>query len=149
MIKSLAFFSLLVLSACAIAPTPAATIAVEVGSPAIGTDGKLTQSIGIETMGEVFTPLLQSGCTLPCATSETFSTAEDAQPHIDLRLYRGDCARVSLCTALGTFRLSGFAAKPRGQPQIEVEILANTTGIYLAASEAGEQGNLQLMRLSP
>ena len=149
MTRSLVIVALLALAACASRSDPVASLVVEERSPAVGTDGKLAQSVGIETLGGVFTPLLQSGCPLPCSTTQTLSSAEDEQAHVEIRIFRGDCRLVSSCHSLGTVRISGFAAKPRGEPNISVLLLADPAGIRLSASEAGSQSALSVTRIAP
>lgn len=117
---------------------PEASTVVEAPSVAVGPTGELVQSVGIETMGGVFTPLLPKGCASPCSISQTFSTAEDDQLHIDVHLYRGECQLVADCHDLGSFRIVGFAARPRGEPKVGISFVAGADGIYVSAHEAGE-----------
>src|SRR5688572_4709920 len=65
------------------------SLAVETPSSAVSGDGALRESIGIETLGGVFTPILIKGCELPCVVSQTFSTAEDDQDQILIHVLRG------------------------------------------------------------
>lgn len=124
---------LVVLTACA---AGSATVEVESASPAIG-EGELVQAIGIETLGGVFTPLLELGCHLPCEATNTFSTAADDQAEISLLLYRGTADTVSEAHALGEFAVTGIPPGPRGKPQVAITIRAAGDSITLAARELG------------
>ena len=139
--------AMLVLCACT-AQSPAASIVVEEQSPAAGVEGKLAQAVGIETLGSVFTPLLQAGCALPCSISQVFSTAEDNQPHIDIRPFRGKCRLVAECHSLGSFRISGFSSMPRGEVAVTVTLRAEPGRITLSAEEAGSNYALSVSRVA-
>src|SRR5437868_14478923 len=69
----------------------------------------LAENIGIETLGGVLTPLLKSGCKLPCEFTQVFSTADDNQDQITVHLFQGTTAMVSGAKKLGAFRLSGIS----------------------------------------
>ena len=86
---------------------------VETKSQSIGTDEKLIQSVGIETLGGVFTPLLQKGTNVPCSKTEIFSTAADNQVQIMVKLYRGTAKFVTHCDKLGDFQIVGIPPAPR------------------------------------
>jgi molecular chaperone DnaK len=114
-------------------------------SDAIGSD-VLTESIGLETLGGVFTPWLESGCPIPCNASYVFSTAEDGQMDIKITLFRGEGQFVSENVPLGTFKISGFDVAPRGEPQVNVNLEANSAGIFIAA-EGESSGDLRITRI--
>ncbi len=83
-------------------------------------DGVLRESIGIETRGGVFTKLIERGNIIPAACSEVFTTADDNQLSIQIRVFRGDHSLAVENTSLGTFEVSGIAPARPGIPQIEV-----------------------------
>lgn len=108
---------------------------IENETPAIGTDGKLTQSIGLETLGGVFTPLLFEGTAVPCTVSKIFSTAADNQEQIMLTLYRGNAEMVSECEYLGQFQVVDITPAPRGKPQIEITFAVKRGDVLLSAKD--------------
>jgi molecular chaperone DnaK len=124
------------------------TIIVEYPTPAVS-DGRLVEAVGIETLGGVFTPLLQKGCALQCELTQVFSTADDRQREILIRLFRGNGNLVNEAHALGTYRVSGFSAAPRGEVQIQVRFIVTQNGIELGASEIGRASNVQIARAAP
>jgi len=116
---------------------PAAPVgsAIEAHSPALK-NGVLTQSIGIETLGERFTPYLAAGCRVPCVKSSTFSTTEDSQTQITLHLLRGDSGKAADQHTLGRYAISGFPVGPRGIPQVLVIFGAVGEDLTLDARDA-------------
>ena len=97
--------------------------------------GRLVESVGVETLGGVFTPLLRTGCMEPCVITEHFSTAADNQKSIQVHLYRGSGARVADNRDLGVFVIEGIRAAPRGNPKIEIVISASREGLLLKARD--------------
>src|SRR5438309_10225014 len=77
-------------------------------------------SLGIETKGGVFTPLIERNTTIPTRKSEIFSTAEDNQPSVEVHVLQGESEMVAFNKTLGKFQLVGIPPAPRGMPQIEV-----------------------------
>ena len=116
-------------------PSPTGS-AMESHSPAIR-DGVLTQSVGIESMGDRFTPMLAAGCRVPCIQSSTFSTTEDSQAAITLHILRGDSGTAADQHSLGRYSISGFPAAPRGVPQVLVIFGAVGNDLTLDARDAG------------
>lgn len=114
--------------------TPTGSV-IESHSPAVRA-GVLTQSLGIESLGERFTPILLAGCRLPCVTSTTFSTSEDSQATITLHLLRGDSGRAADQHSLGSYSISGFVKQPRGVPQVLVIFGAVGEDLTLDARDA-------------
>jgi Hsp70 protein len=127
-------------------PPPPTGSVVESSSPAIR-EGVLTQNLGIETLGERFTPLLPTGCRLPCVKSSTFSTTEDSQPQITLHVLRGDSGRVADQHSLGTYSISGFPIAGRGVPQVLVILGAVGQDLTLDARDAVSGGRYRVTRV--
>lgn len=86
-------------------------------------------SLGIETMGGVATKLIERNSTVPTSKSETFSTAADNQPQVEIHVVQGEREMVSDNKSLGRFSLEGIAPAPRGVPQIEVTFSLDANGI--------------------
>ena len=86
-------------------------------------------SLGLETMGGVFTKLIERNTTIPVKKSQIFSTAADNQPAVDVRVFQGERSMATDNMLLGEFQLSGIPAAPRGVPQIEVTFDIDANGI--------------------
>jgi molecular chaperone DnaK len=86
-------------------------------------------SLGIETMGGVVVKLIERNTTVPTRKSQTFSTAEDNQTAVDIRVFQGEREFAKDNKLLGQFRLEGIPAAPRGMPQIEVTFDIDANGI--------------------
>jgi len=86
-------------------------------------------SLGIETMGSVSTKLIERNSTIPTSKSETFSTAADNQPQVEIHVLQGEREMASDNKSLGRFVLDGIAPAPRGVPQIEVTFNLDANGI--------------------
>lgn len=127
--------SFAVLTGCCEQSPPVLPTVVEARSPAVGKDGKLEQSIGIETLGGVFTPILQQGVDVPCQKSEIFSTATDNQSQIMVKPYRGTAKLVADCDQLGQFQVVGIPSAPRGTPQIEITFAVQNGSFILSAKD--------------
>ena len=100
-------------------------------------------SLGIETMGGVFTRLIDRNTTIPTSKSQIFSTAADGQTSVDVHVLQGEREMAAYNKTLGRFQLSGIAPAPRGVPQIEVKFDIDTNGIvHVSAKDLGT-GNEQ------
>ena len=86
-------------------------------------------SLGIQTLGDMFTKLIERNTTIPTRKSETFSTAADGQTAVDVVVYQGERQMASQNKLLGRFQLTGIPPAPRGVPQIEVTFDIDANGI--------------------
>jgi molecular chaperone DnaK len=104
-------------------------------------------SLGIETKGGVFTRLIERNTTIPTKKSETFTTAEDGQPSVEVHVLQGESEMVTFNKTLGKFQLVGIPPAPRGVPQIEVTFDIDANGIiHVTAKDLGT-GNEQQIRI--
>ena len=100
-------------------------------------------SLGLETLGGVFTKLIERNTTIPTKKSQVFSTAADNQPAVDIHILQGEREMAEHNKTLGRFQLSGIAPAPRGVPQIEVTFDIDANGIvHVSAKDLGT-GNAQ------
>ena len=86
-------------------------------------------SLGIQTLGDMFTKLIERNTTIPTRKSETFSTAADGQTAVDVVVYQGERQMASQNKLLGRFQLTGIPPAPRGVPQVEVTFDIDANGI--------------------
>jgi len=95
-------------------------------------------SLGVETMGGVMTKLIERNTTIPTTKTETFSTAADNQPSVEINVLQGEREFAKDNRSLGRFHLEGIAPAPRGTPQIEVEFKIDSNGILeVSATDKG------------
>jgi molecular chaperone DnaK len=104
-------------------------------------------SLGIETMGGVFTRLIESNTTIPTKKSETFSTASDNQPSVEIHILQGERPMAKDNRTIGRFHLDGLPPAPRGVPQIEVTFDIDANGIMNVSAKDKATGKSQNIRI--
>ena len=104
-------------------------------------------SLGIETMGGVMTKLIEANTTIPTRKSETFTTAADNQPSVELHILQGERSMARDNKSIGRFHLDGIPAAPRGVPQIEVTFDIDANGILNVSAKDKGTGKEQSIRI--
>ena len=104
-------------------------------------------SVGIETLGGVMTKLIEANTTIPTRKSETFSTAADNQPSVEINVLQGERPMARDDKSLGRFHLDGIAPAPRGIPQIEVTFEIDANGILNVSAKDKATGKEQSIRI--
>jgi len=105
-------------------------------------------SLGIETLGGVFTKLIERNTTIPTKKSQVFSTAADNQPAVTVRVLQGERKMANDNTQLGLFELSGIPPAPRGMPQVEVTFDIDSNGLVHVNAKDKGTGKEQSIRIT-
>jgi len=105
-------------------------------------------SLGIETLGEVFTKVIERNTTTPTSKTQTFSTATDGQTSVEIHVLQGERAMARDNKSLGKFQLSGIPPAPRGVPQIEVAFDIDANGILKVSARDKGTGREQSVQIS-
>jgi hypothetical protein len=103
----------------------------------------LPLSIGIETLGGIFTKIFDRNTPLPASASQIFSTATDNQTSVEVQLFQGERTMTADNRSLGKFVLSGIAPRPRGMPQIEVVFRVDASGVITVSARDLESDRVQ------
>ncbi|MEC4803077.1 MAG: molecular chaperone DnaK [Jaaginema sp. PMC 1079.18] len=105
-------------------------------------------SLGIETLGEVFTKIIERNTTIPTSKSQVFSTAIDGQTSVEIHVLQGERAMAKDNKSLGKFLLTGIPPAPRGVPQIEVSFEIDVNGILKVSAQDKGTGKEQSIRIT-
>lgn len=105
-------------------------------------------SLGIETLGEVFTKVIERNTTIPTSKTQVFSTATDGQTSVEVHALQGERAMAKDNKSLGKFQLTGIPPAPRGVPQIEVSFEIDADGILQVAARDKGTGRAQSIRIT-
>ena len=104
-------------------------------------------TLGIETLGGVMTPLIESNSTIPTSKSQVFSTAADNQSSVEIHVLQGERAQAASNRTLGRFHLDGIPPAPRGMPQIEVTFDLDANGVLNITAKDKGTGKEQSIRI--
>ena len=104
-------------------------------------------TLGVETLGGIFSPMIQRNTTIPTKTNETFSTAMDNQPSVEIKIFQGEREFAKDNKSLGVFTLSGIEPARRGIPQIEVTFDIDVNGVLSVTAQdkgTGKQADITI-----
>ena len=104
-------------------------------------------ALGIETMGGIFTKLIEANTTIPSKKSEVFSTASDSQPSVEIHVLQGERPMAKDNRSIGRFHLDGIPPAPRGVPQVEVTFDVDANGILNVSAKDKGTGKEQKIRI--
>jgi molecular chaperone DnaK len=104
-------------------------------------------TLGIETLGGVMTPMIQRNTTIPKKATETFTTAADNQPSVEVKVFQGERPMAKDNKLIGTFHLDGIAPAPRGTPQIEVTFDIDANGVLNVTAKDKGTGKENTIRI--
>jgi molecular chaperone DnaK (HSP70) len=115
-------------------------------------DSVLTESVGVETLGGVFTPVIAKGTRIPVTIKDRFSTATDNQPAVDVHVLAGNAKYAKDCRTIGRFQVDGIPRAPRGVPIIEICYQIDRQGNLTVTAKdlaAGNENQIKVIEFQP
>ncbi len=130
-----------------VSPSSESSIASQ-GGVQVAASATLSASIGIETKGGVFIPLIDAGCKIPCERQEIFSTASENQSEIEIHVLEGVSPSAAENRSLGRFKITHLPKEPRGMPQIEVTFRVDPNlGFHVTARVLNSDTDVSVIRI--
>ncbi|MCE0495641.1 Hsp70 family protein [Vibrio salinus] len=124
-----------------------ARVIIEKNSPV--TQGKaLSEDVGIEMWGGTLNPIIFMGCELPCEQNQVFSTADEQQIDMSIKLVRGKSKEVKDGTYLGTYRISGLVPAENGRTTLDVVFGASNGNLWLSAKDIHGLSNIKITKVT-